>query len=267
MKQELFIGEIAELLGVSKDTLRIYEEQGLICPKRDENGFRRYGEEELYRLITVKVYRENAFPMKEIRRLMEKTSRRDTIELLEAQIQAERMEILRHQRNMERLELAKTYYLDEAESFGYYQAENCYRVSPLRDNYFDVLLDWFRCSRKDPDMTVCYLNAEYSLEGGFNRPETAYVMIKESDARYLQREELLKGENRIPGGSCLKAVLYTEKPLPDKKSLETVWERAKKTGVNLVGRAYTHFQYVVYESEEKPCYMTEVLLPLAVCDE
>ena len=38
----LYIGEIAELLGVSKDTIRIYEEQGLIFPVRDENGFRRY---------------------------------------------------------------------------------------------------------------------------------------------------------------------------------------------------------------------------------
>ena len=106
MKQELFIGEIAELLGVSKDTLRIYEEQGLICPKRDENGFRRYGEEELYRLITVKVYRENAFPMKEIRRLMEKTSRRGTMELLEAQIQAER--ILRMKKRLNEMLAANT---------------------------------------------------------------------------------------------------------------------------------------------------------------
>ena len=34
----LYIGEIAELLGVSKDTIRIYEEQGLIFPVRDETA-------------------------------------------------------------------------------------------------------------------------------------------------------------------------------------------------------------------------------------
>lgn len=39
MKQELFIGEIAELLGVSKDTLRIYEEQGLIARNGMKTGF------------------------------------------------------------------------------------------------------------------------------------------------------------------------------------------------------------------------------------
>lgn len=41
------IGELAELLGVSRDTLRIYEEQGLLKPMRDENGFRVYSEADI----------------------------------------------------------------------------------------------------------------------------------------------------------------------------------------------------------------------------
>ena len=39
MDRHFLIGEVADLLGVSRDTLRIYEEEGLISPKRDENGY------------------------------------------------------------------------------------------------------------------------------------------------------------------------------------------------------------------------------------
>lgn len=41
------IGEVAELLGVSRDTLRIYEEQGLIKPMRDHNGYRIYTDDDM----------------------------------------------------------------------------------------------------------------------------------------------------------------------------------------------------------------------------
>lgn len=84
----LYIREIADLLGVSRDTIRIYEEQGLISPERDENGFRRYTEEDLERLIPVKFYRENAFPMKDLKRLMIQKTRLSSLELLEEQIKA-----------------------------------------------------------------------------------------------------------------------------------------------------------------------------------
>ena len=52
---------------------------------RDENGFRRYTEEDLDRLIPVKFYRENALPMKDLRRLMIQKSRESSLALLEEQ--------------------------------------------------------------------------------------------------------------------------------------------------------------------------------------
>ena len=43
MKAYYRIGEIARLYGLNADTLRYYEEQGLLHPARDEeNGYRLY---------------------------------------------------------------------------------------------------------------------------------------------------------------------------------------------------------------------------------
>ena len=188
----LYIGEIAELLGVSKDTIRIYEEQGLIFPVRDENGFRRYTEEDLDRLIPVKFYRENALPMKDLRRLMIQKSRESSLALLEEQIKAERRELLRHKRNMERLELARTYYLEGPDTFELCTVGSAYRISKVRADYYDTLVDWFQGSKEDPDRIICYLNAEYDLKKSLEKPERCYLLIKEPEARYLGRQDLME---------------------------------------------------------------------------
>lgn len=88
MQEEFLIGEMAELLGVSRDTLRIYEEQGILKPKRDENGFRKYTPEDLGRLIGIRCYRGSYLPMREIRRLFESSSPEVRIQVLEEQLRA-----------------------------------------------------------------------------------------------------------------------------------------------------------------------------------
>ena len=53
-ERPLLIGEVARLTGFSTNTLRFYEELGLVRPARTEAGYRLYGPEELARLGFVK---------------------------------------------------------------------------------------------------------------------------------------------------------------------------------------------------------------------
>lgn len=82
MQKTWMIGELAELLGVSRDTLRIYEEQGLLKPMRDENGFRVYSEENICRLVGIRFYRESLLPIKSVRQLMEDLPAEEKLSLL-----------------------------------------------------------------------------------------------------------------------------------------------------------------------------------------
>ena len=261
MKEGLFIGEIAELVGVSKDTLRIYEEQGLLHPDRDENGFRRYGEDELNKLISIRFYRESAFPMKELKELMSRDGCPDKLELLERQIRTERMEELRHRRNRERLELAKTYFASEQGVFSCCTETEWYQMSPSRDSYSELMKDWFSAAKRDPDLSACYLNMEYDLSGSLDHPAAYYLLLKGQDAACLKRPDLVKEGKKIEVGTCFRAVLPAEKPLPDRKDLEAVCECAQKKGVHPAGIVHAHFQYID-EADGRPCFITELLLPL-----
>jgi len=65
------VKEASKCAGVSVRTLRYYEEVGLICPKRAENGYREYEEADISRAKLIHAYRELLFSLEEIGRLLD----------------------------------------------------------------------------------------------------------------------------------------------------------------------------------------------------
>ena len=47
------IGDVANLMGLSRDTLRYYEKRGILSSKKEKNGYRYYTEEDIYRLFSI----------------------------------------------------------------------------------------------------------------------------------------------------------------------------------------------------------------------
>jgi len=54
MRHYYKIGEIAQLYSIGPDSLRYYEEAGLLSPKRDENGYRMYSIDDIWRLNVIR---------------------------------------------------------------------------------------------------------------------------------------------------------------------------------------------------------------------
>ena len=65
------INELEELLGVSRATIRYYEDQGLVTPPRTENGYRYYGDEETRLFQKIIVLRKLGVGVTEIKNLIE----------------------------------------------------------------------------------------------------------------------------------------------------------------------------------------------------
>lgn len=67
----MHIQELAHRLQITPRAIRFYEEKGLIAPQKDVNsGYRRFGEEDVWRLQTVITLREVGMPIDEIKRLL-----------------------------------------------------------------------------------------------------------------------------------------------------------------------------------------------------
>jgi MerR family transcriptional regulator, thiopeptide resistance regulator len=76
------VKELADIAGVSGRTLRFYDREGLLKPRRAANGYRYYDEAALLRLQQILFYRELDFSLDEIRSTLDKPGFKE-IEALE----------------------------------------------------------------------------------------------------------------------------------------------------------------------------------------
>ncbi len=66
------VGKVAELAGISVRTLHHYDEIGLLSPSsRSDAGYRLYDDADLQRLQQIMFYRELAFPLEDIGKIMQ----------------------------------------------------------------------------------------------------------------------------------------------------------------------------------------------------
>ncbi|BAL92487.1 putative MerR-family transcriptional regulator [Actinoplanes missouriensis 431] len=63
----MLIGELAERAGTSPRTLRYYEEQGLVRPRRDANGYRQYDDAELRVVHEIRTLLADGFGLDDIK--------------------------------------------------------------------------------------------------------------------------------------------------------------------------------------------------------
>ena len=67
----MLIGELAAISGVSHDTLRFYERQGLLSARRTAKGYRRYGPESATRLTLIRLAQGLGFSLAEIHEVLQ----------------------------------------------------------------------------------------------------------------------------------------------------------------------------------------------------
>lgn len=64
------IGEIAKIIGISRDKLRYYEEKGIIAPSQDDsNQYRQYDYEDILGILSIDFYRSLDIDFKTIKRI------------------------------------------------------------------------------------------------------------------------------------------------------------------------------------------------------
>lgn len=83
MKQFYQIHELAKLFDLCPDTLRYYEEKGLLHPVRGENRYRMYGIQDVCTLNIIRALRELKIPTRAIRTYLERRSVGETLSLLD----------------------------------------------------------------------------------------------------------------------------------------------------------------------------------------
>ncbi|WMJ82217.1 methyltransferase domain-containing protein [Clostridium sp. MB40-C1] len=70
--------EVCKMLNITSKALIVYENQGIIVPKREKNNYRNYNEDDLFKLRTVILLKQLGFSLKDIKNLMDKNNYGDS---------------------------------------------------------------------------------------------------------------------------------------------------------------------------------------------
>lgn len=70
MKNALYIGEVSNLLNISKDTLRYFDKEGIVVAKKGNNNYRYYDDWDINFLIEYKKYREFGFNVNQTKEIL-----------------------------------------------------------------------------------------------------------------------------------------------------------------------------------------------------
>ncbi|MGL5245187.1 MAG: MerR family transcriptional regulator [Sarcina sp.] len=83
MKDKYLIGEVCKLFNTTRDTLRYYENIGLIAPKKDKsNGYRYYSVEDLNSLTDIFFLKKLKLPLNDIHKAIKKSTPLDILEMI-----------------------------------------------------------------------------------------------------------------------------------------------------------------------------------------
>ncbi|MCE5236177.1 MAG: MerR family transcriptional regulator [Eubacteriales bacterium] len=82
MRHDYKIGEIAQLYSIGTDSLRYYEEAGLLSPRRDENGYRLYSIDDIWRLNVIRDMLRLDFSTARIKEYLDTRTVEGTLSLL-----------------------------------------------------------------------------------------------------------------------------------------------------------------------------------------
>lgn len=174
MKEFYQIHELAKLFDLCPDTLRYYEEKGLLHPVRGENRYRMYGIQDVCTLNIIRALRELDLPTREIGTYLERRSVGETLELLT------REEALL-QRRMAELERARQEAEDRRRRLERYRSVAEERTELVRE----------------PDRPYVFLEKDFILE-------------KEIDFQLKRLEHRHQDYIQVIGSQCMGAALDEE---------------------------------------------------------
>lgn len=158
-KQEYLIGDVASMMGVSRDTLRFYEKKGILAVRKKENGYRYYTDEDIFELSSIFYHRKMNMGLDEIESLRTSDSSYQSNAIFADQkIREEEEKILKHQQTLVRLHL----FRDECRKIERHL--NRFSIKDFPDAYVigtcaslqEGLRQWFYLSQKTPGLDMAY---------------------------------------------------------------------------------------------------------------
>lgn len=246
MAQKYTIREVADLIGLSTDAIRLYEKEGLVSPLRDpNNGYRYYGPNEIQRILGIHLYRQLDASIAEIRDLYTATSLPEVSDHFSKLIHQTEQEVLQLQNRLAKMRFMKQ-HLDTLE-----QGLHACSIQELPTLYLLYQQDFNKTlyeNMKDilTSPVFSFGNFCYTLrtnETGTYSPHALEFAIREPMMKVCPWSAKAESFKKLAGCRCI----YTVITAPDLDGVEWnlnhVYAYAKEHHLNYGPEAYSFYIY------------------------
>ncbi|OAK75531.1 MerR family transcriptional regulator [Lederbergia galactosidilytica] len=260
------IGQVAKFLGVSRDTLKFYEEKGLVKPRQDHgNGYRKYNHFDIYDITTVNFYRELDIEVRKIQELRKGKNIEEITSILEEKERAVIEEIEYKQLLLKKLRIVK----EDCEKINQYlgtftiKAMKPFKIKGKIEHFtaydeFGTLKNNTDSLKKAVILTSLRRVIHFNEEGMI---DDQFIIVKKVE-NLDQSEE---GEI-IAHPKCMYTVIEDGRWSTDGGSIDddvgaSIRREAKNSGYELLGLVYINLLLTTYEDDLERVFL-EIYAPI-----
>ena len=265
-KTEYFIGDLAQIVGISKDTLRFYEKKGILASKRKANGYRYFSNDDLYRLLSISYHKKMNASLENIRDFLNGERPVTSIQKdLADRIAEEEMELFYHRQVITRLKLM----IEDITAIQKHLNRFCLKDFPLSccigscSSVQESLQKWFRQSSAVPGMDMAYLYNCFSFQDSVLTLQKVYLLL------YAEAWDSVRDEsNQLPYPTmevprCIYTIVTSDSPAPSVSQVSQMQQWAHSHSLKTSGLVYSNNVTFHFE-KDKNIYYLELYMPLAV---
>ena len=260
------VGQVARFLGVSRDTLKYYEEKGLVNPVHDdENGYRKYNQFDIHDVITTNFYRELDIESKKIQEIRKSKDISDVETMLEEKKEDILKEIEYKTNLLNQIESVKHDCSNIKEYLGKFTIKE---MKPIRvfgeitDYKADDVYDFVRNSVESPRKAVTLTSARRVIrfdDEGIKGDK--FIVVKGVDDTEKDEEG-----NIIAHPKCIYTVIEDGRAVNGGKNIDqevgnSIMKIAQDNGYTLLGLTYINILLTTYENGLERVYL-EIYTPI-----
>ena len=264
MAKKYTIREVADLIGISTDAIRLYEKEGLVSPLRDpNNGYRYYGPDEIQRIMGIHLYRQLDASIAEIRNLYTATSLPEVGSYFSTFINQTEHDIQQMQNRLEKLRFMKQHIENMQQGLYTCSIQELPTLYMLfQQEFAKTLYDNMKDVFTSP--VFSYGNFCYTLRTnatGTYSPHALEFAIREPMMKVCPWNDKASSFKKIDGCKCI----YTVITAPDLNGVEwdlsRVYAYAKEHNLSCGQECYAFYTYsLMVENVITDFY--EVYLPI-----
>lgn len=247
-KTKYLIGDVANLMGLSRDTLRYYEKRGILSSKRGDNGYRYYTDQDISRLISILYQRKMDIGLSDMENLWSADNSIDNLTgIIDSRLKEEEKNIRQHQQNIARLKLTRSdcedirHNLDQVSLRKFPAA----RIIVPHTSIPESVSLWFEYSRKYSGLDMMYTFNEYFWTESADTLQIEYqntqLLLFEELKDYVDYpfdEQVTESTRQVP---CISVCCTSASEFPTMETIRSMISWAKEKGLSLSHRLYSTF--------------------------